>query len=90
MFNEENHGIIVIVIFCILFAIYIYLVPSSMEEKEKHVKHVHFSDDTNIFYQTKTSILQYIKSIFFKSHIQNGILKSTKYTSDSSYAELFG
>lgn len=90
MFDEENSNIIVIAIFLFLFAVYIYWVPSSTPEQKTKEKHVRFVDDNmNLFHETKTSIIHYIKSLFFKSHVQNGILKSTKYTADSTYAQLF-
>jgi hypothetical protein len=84
MINEENCNII-IVVFLFFFAIYVYWVPTTSQLQEKHVR---FSDD-NLFHETKQSIIQYIKSLFFGSRVQNGILKSTKYTSDSSYAQIF-
>jgi hypothetical protein len=68
------------------------------QTKEK--KHVRFSDDTvnsgdNIMNgrwleNWKNYIIQHIKKMFFHSHIENGILKTTRYTSDSPYAEIFG
>jgi len=85
-------SIFISIFFTILVGILVWFILSWQftEKNEPTEKHVHFSDDYfNKWKEWKTYIMDYVKGLFFKSHVENGILKSTRYMSDSLYAEMF-
>jgi hypothetical protein len=97
-FNENiNIGNLIIITVSVLIVGFWFLITSSTttssNEEDTNKKHVRFVDENtnimSIIEETKKSIVKFIKNILFKTHVENGILKTTKYTSDSSYAEFF-
>ena len=75
------------IIILILWLILSFLKENSTATNEKHVR---FADEPYIWWKEwKNSIIKFVKKICFTTHVENGILKSRKYTSDSQYAEIF-
>uniref|UniRef100_A0A6C0HYL7 Uncharacterized protein n=1 Tax=viral metagenome TaxID=1070528 RepID=A0A6C0HYL7_9ZZZZ len=85
MFEDINICDSIIFVVSILIVAFVF---TSTRETEKHVR---FADNDifTMLEETKKSIIKFVKNMFFKTHIENGILKTTKYTSDSSYSEFF-
>ena len=83
IFSMVIISIIVIVSVCIVWYV---ILPTTKE------KHVHFADEYSMDWKWKEwkhDFMSYIKRVFFKSRVENGILKTTRYTSDSEYAKMF-
>lgn len=90
--EEEYISIfIVVVIMTVSLILLWYILPFQLQKTEQQ-KHVRFSDEDDFFSRLKewkNRVIHFVKNIFFNSRVENGILKSTRYTSDSKYAELF-
>ena len=87
--NEDNNFVFIKIIILILFLYFGWWLWNTYSCRQIEEKHVRFSDDIGIN-DYIVWLKKRIKNIFFHSHIENGILKSRRYTSDSPYAEIFG